>query len=244
MNQASKLSFLFREYADASQPGSLDPVHRGPCAIYMKSVASAIDDTGAGPGWFKIWDEGYDSTTSQWCTEKLIKNNGFLSVDIPNELSGGYYLVRPELLALHQADKTPPNPQFYVECAQIFLDSTSHMLPKKNVSIPGYVNIKDPSVLFNIWDPKFPYPMAGPAPYTGGTSNVMHRAAVTNQIEGLLPSNAILTNANWWAIELDSYSTQDGCWNVGLLNPFHHQAQSDVVLGQQSMFRPLDRLLR
>jgi hypothetical protein len=134
---------------------------------------------------------------------------------------------------LHQADKTPPNPQFYVGCAQIFLNSTSHILPivPYNVSIPGYVNITNPSVLFNIWDPKFPYPMAGPAPYTGGTSNVMHRAAITNQTGGLLPSNAILTNANWWGIELDSYSTHDGCWNISLYQLFQHR-ESDLVLGQ------------
>ena len=211
------MSFLFREYADGSEPGPLDPNHRGPCAVYMKSVTSAIKDTAIVPGdWFKIYDEGYDSGTFQWCTEKLIENNGFLSVYIPKELSGGYYLVRPELLALHQADKTPPNPQFYVGCAQIFLNSTSHMLPidPHIVSIPGYVTITDPSVLFDIWNPKFPYPIPGPPAYTGGTSNVMHRPAIQNQTEGLLPLNAILTNANWWGVELDSYSNQGGCWNV------------------------------
>lgn len=163
---------------------------------------------------FKIWDEGYDSTSSQWCTEKLMKDNGFLSVRIPSDLAGGYYLVRPELLALHQADKNPPNPQFYVGCAQIFLNSTAQMIPQNNVSIPGYVNIEDPSVLFDIWNPRFPYPMAGPDAYTDGNAPVTHRKAIGTQTEGLLPSNAIVTNANWWGLELESYTTVDGCWNV------------------------------
>lgn len=185
----------------------------------MKSVTDPVNDTAIGGGWFKIWDEGYDSTSSQWCTEKLIQNNGFLSVNIPTDLVGGYYLVRPELLALHQADKTPPNPQFYVGCCQIFLDSTATSLPQNTVSIPGYVNISDPSVLFNIYTPKWLYPMAGPEPYTSGLSPSTQVKTVLNQSEGLVPSNVVLTNANWWGIELDSYSTVDGCWNASIPNP-------------------------
>lgn len=110
--QGSQLTFLWRTWADGSQPGSIDISHKGPCAVYMKAVHSAISDPGNGPGWFKIWDSGYDSTSSQCryfqpnhvseltilgCTEKLIKNNGLFSVKIPSDLAGGYYLVRPEL---------------------------------------------------------------------------------------------------------------------------------------------------
>lgn len=50
VNRSSKLSFLFREYADGSRPGALDPVHRGPCAVYMKLVVSALNDTAMGAG--------------------------------------------------------------------------------------------------------------------------------------------------------------------------------------------------
>jgi hypothetical protein len=63
--QGSKLTFLWREWADASQPGSIDASHKGPCAVYMKAVGSAIADVGYGAGWFKIWDSGYDAVTSQ-----------------------------------------------------------------------------------------------------------------------------------------------------------------------------------
>ncbi|TAQ87558.1 hypothetical protein B7494_g4133 [Chlorociboria aeruginascens] len=214
--QGSKLSFVFREWADASQPGVIDVSHKGPCAVYMKPVSSAIQDGAAGDGWFKIFDEGYDSSTSQWCTEKLM-NGTLLAVDIPSDLAGGYYLVRPELLALQQADKTPPNPQFYAGCAQIFLQSTGTAVPQSTVSIPGYVTINDPSVLFNIYNPHFPYPMVGPAVYESSTSSKRIRSrprAVMTQSEGMLPENVVLINANWWGIELDSYSTEAGCWNA------------------------------
>jgi len=184
----------------------------------MKHVDSAVKDKAVGDGWFKIWDEAYDAGTSQWCTEKLIQNKGMLSVKIPENLAGGYYLVRPELLALHQADKNPPNPQFYVGCAQIFLDSGGTSLPQNTVKIPGYVEKTDPAVLFNIYIPKWPYPALGPDVYKEGSSSVQVKP-VDKQTEGALPPNAILENANWWALELGSYSDSQGCTNVRITGP-------------------------
>ncbi|TVY46521.1 putative endo-beta-1,4-glucanase D [Lachnellula occidentalis] len=211
--QAAKLDFLFVEYADNSQPGAIDTSHKGPCAVYMKRVDSAIQDKAIRDGWFKIWEDTYDAGTLQWCTEKLIKNNGMLSVQVPENLAGGYYLIRPELLALHQAGKNPPNPQFYVGCAQIFLNSTATSVPKDTVKIPGYVGPTDPAVLFNIYTPKWPYPTLGPALYEDG-SNRIEVKPVDKQSEGLLPYNIVAINANWWALELESYSTSDGCKNA------------------------------
>jgi hypothetical protein len=149
----------------------------------------------------------------------LIQNKGLLSVDVPTDLAKGYYLVRPELLALHQADKTPPNPQFYTGCAQVYLQSSGTSVPENTVSIPGYIHAGDPSVTFNIYEPDFPYPMPGPEPYIGSqeTSNFNNKLAAAQshaQIEGLLPKGCVLVNANWAGIELDSYSTESGCWNV------------------------------
>jgi hypothetical protein len=252
VNEAAKLTFLWREFADGSQPGAIDISHKGPCAVYMKAVKSAVEDPGHGAGWFKIWDSGYDASTSecrslsahpnlqiltkrQGCTEKLIKNNGLLSVDVPADLAGGYYLVRPEILALHQADKSPPNPQFYTGCAQIFLESSGTAVPSNTVSIPGHVNAGDASVLFNIYTPSWPYPLPGPAPYVAKSVLNMGSKALTPvqpQTEGLMPDGCVLSNANCnitsslsWSspltlfligcgLELDSYSTEAGCWNV------------------------------
>jgi hypothetical protein len=56
--------------------------------------------------------------------------------------------------------------------------------------------------------------MVGPEPYVVGSPANSKAALVTTQTLGLLPQNVVLTNANWWGIELDSYSTEDGCWNV------------------------------
>ncbi|KAG9238511.1 glycoside hydrolase family 61 protein [Amylocarpus encephaloides] len=209
--KGAKLSFTYRLYPDGSQPGALDPNHKGPCAVYMKHVESAINDTGVGDGWFKVWEEGYDEGKRQWCTEKLIHNDGILSVKIPDGLAGGYYLVRPEVLSLHESDKTPANPQFYVGCAQVFLDAPATTLPKDTVSIPGYVKISDPEVLFNIYTPKFPYKPPGPAVYQPGVSASKEIAATAKPTEEQIPKGVVLTNANWMGIEVPQFSTADGC---------------------------------
>lgn len=191
----------------------------------MKRVESAVKDTAVGDGWFKIWEETYDAGTSQWGTEKLIQRKGIISVILPENLAGGYYLVRTEVLSLHESDKNPPNPQFYVGCAQIFLKSTENQIPQNTVKIPGYVDMKNPAVLFNIYNPKFPYPPLGPEVYKDGSPSIEAKP-VEQQNEGVLPPNAVAENANWWAVGLDSYSTPEGCTNVSIFvcfgNGFTH----------------------
>ena len=185
----------------------------------MKRVTSAISDPGVGDGWFKLASMGYDSKTEKWCTQRLIEQNGLLDlgVRIPESLAGGYYLVRPEILSLHDADKSLPQPQFYTGCAQVFIASEGTMVPRDTVSIPGYVGIEDKAVLFDVWNPIWPYVEAGPEVYVPGKSPGRKVESVQRQDEGLLPGNARIVNVNWWGIEVDGYVDEEGCWNVSLL---------------------------
>ncbi|OTB08242.1 glycoside hydrolase family 61 protein [Hypoxylon sp. CI-4A] len=215
----AKLSFEWRLWADAEQPGALDSSHKGPCAVYAKQVKNMTTDSAAGPGWIKLWDEGYDNSTGQWCTEKLISNNGLLSIDIPKSLPEGYWLFRPELLALHDADKG--DPQYYTGCAQVYVKSNAtaalNVPAGYSVSIPGYVQADEPGLSFNIYQPEFPYPMPGPKAYKlSDLGNTAKSAASTTgkQIQGLVPPNYIVKNANWVGVEVPAYSTEDGCWNA------------------------------
>ncbi|OTB20065.1 glycoside hydrolase family 61 protein [Daldinia sp. EC12] len=218
-----KLTFEWRTWADAEQPGSIDISHKGPCAVYAKQVKDMDTGSAAGPGWIKLWEEGYDESSGKWCTEKLIDNNGLMSIDIPKSLPGGSWLFRPELLALHQADKG--DPQFYTGCAQVFIKSEKtaplNVPAEYSVSIPGYVEAGQPAVTFNIYQPKFPYPMPGPKVYKPAESK--KAAAFTlastssktqKQTEGEIPSDYLIKNANWVGVEVSSYSTEDGCWKA------------------------------
>ncbi|KAL8943039.1 MAG: hypothetical protein Q9216_001327 [Gyalolechia sp. 2 TL-2023] len=216
-NSGSQLTFNFRDWPDGSQPGSLDKSHMGPCSIYMKKVDNAAaDNNAAGPGWFKIFEEDYDNSSGKWCTEKIMANNGKLSVNLPTDMAGGYYLVRPELLALHEADKSPPDPQFYVGCAQIFLQSSGSSVPKDTVSIPGHVSMQDKAMTFNIWTAKgqISFPQFGPSTYKSGSSkrDIETRATQLKQTLGLKPANCIMENDNWCGMKLPSYADEGGCW--------------------------------
>ena len=55
----STLTFEWHDRPDDLTSGPIDPSHRGPCAVYMKKVDSAVtNDTASGDGWFKICMEG------------------------------------------------------------------------------------------------------------------------------------------------------------------------------------------
>ncbi|KAK7754111.1 hypothetical protein SLS62_003957 [Diatrype stigma] len=220
-----KLTFQYRMWADAEKPGVLDKSHKGPCAVYAKQLdsGSSDSDSAAGPGWFKLWDEGYDEAAGLWCTEKLIAAGGLLSFRIPAALPAGSWLFRPELLALHNANAG--DPQFYVGCAQVFVEGSASaaaaMPSDKSVSIPGHVAADDPGLTFDIYSrqPAFPYPMPGPAVFvppssspSSSSSDQKSATAAIKQTQGKVPADALIKNANWAGFEVDAYTTQDGCW--------------------------------
>lgn len=204
------ITFEWRDWPDGSQPGSIDPSHKGPCAVYMKKVQdSAASNNAEGDGWFKIMEDGYDSSAGKWCTEKLIPNDGHMAATIPQDLAPGYYLMRPELLALHQADKTPPDPQFYVGCAQLFLASGGSAEPANTVSIPGYVNMSTPAMTYNIWKVplQLPFPDFGPPVYSGSPSKRdLETRATMEQTIGLKPEGCVMQNGNWCGFMPPSYN--------------------------------------
>lgn len=194
--------------------GVIDPSHKGPCTVYAKKVDSAISDKASGDGWFKLWEEGYDESAGKWCTEKLIASQGLMSVTLPKGLVGGYYLLRSELLALHLA--TQGDPQYFVGCAQVFLESSGNLGPVSTVAIPGIVSKTDASDSFNIYETpmKLPYPIPGPEPATFQASSA---TAQKTQTEGLKPAGCIdESGSGFCGVEIPDYTTQDDCWKVSI----------------------------
>ncbi|CEJ88073.1 hypothetical protein VHEMI04602 [[Torrubiella] hemipterigena] len=170
----------------------------------------------AGDGWFKIWEDGYDEEKKTWCVDRLIANKGLLSVDLPTGLPAGYYLVRPEVLALHNADKG--DPQFYAGCAQVHIEDGPsgplHIPAEYEVSIPGYVDAKSPGVNFNIYKkPMDKYQVPGPKVYIPSVGKA-GKAALTKEKQqiGNIPDDCLLKNANWCGKAIGAYSGETGCW--------------------------------
>lgn len=134
---------------------------QGPILVWMYKCSGDFSScTGDGAGWFKIDEAGFhgDGTSvfldterpSGWDIAKL-NGGGKWTSTIPAGLAPGNYLIRHELIALHQAN----SPQFYPECAQIAITGSGTAQPDSSqmASIPGYCNDNDSNirVSFQIW---------------------------------------------------------------------------------------------
>ncbi|KAL7270507.1 hypothetical protein RUND412_006784 [Rhizina undulata] len=210
------VTLQWRTWPDGSEDTPISSSHQGPCSVYMKRVTDATTDSGYGDGWFKIWTDGYHD--GSFCTDRLIANGGNMTVQIPQDLAAGQYLLRGEHLALHEAQNIG-GAQWYIGCAQLFIYSTGGSACPNTVSIPGYVSATDPGVLFNYWADEHPtnYVIPGPAPYVptsaGGGARVPNASA---PVQG----QCLVANANWCAVSVPSftnegtcYSATQDCWN-------------------------------
>jgi hypothetical protein len=125
---------------------------QGPVMVWMFACGSSFSGcTGAGKGWFKIDQEGLWGTaglaSNNWGTAMVYKNLKWSS-QIPKNLAPGNYLIRHELLALHQAN----TPQFYAECAQLVVTGSGSATPPSDhmYSIPGYAAQSDPGITVSL----------------------------------------------------------------------------------------------
>lgn len=113
-NAGDSISFIWRSWPDASNPGSIDPSHQGPCAVYLKKAPEGTSVTkmkASGDGWFKIFHDGVKD--GKFCSQRIIENGGKMKVRLPTDLAPGEYLIRGEQIALHQA-KSRFGAQYYV----------------------------------------------------------------------------------------------------------------------------------
>jgi len=138
---------------------------------YLKKVNDATQNPAAGPGdgWFKISEAGLISST-EWAVDALISAGGIQSVPIPSCIEDGNYLLRFEIIALHNA-YSAGGAQFYNECAQINITGGSGSKTPETVSIPGVYQESDPGIVINIYNAQGqPYPSSytipGPSVFT------------------------------------------------------------------------------
>ena len=85
--------------------------HKGPVMAYLAKVDNAASASPNGLRWFKIAHEGLSGNT--WAVDRLIQNGGWHYFDIPQCVAPGHYLLRVEIIGLHEAG-TVGAAQFYV----------------------------------------------------------------------------------------------------------------------------------
>ncbi|KAG8700118.1 hypothetical protein FRC08_004919 [Ceratobasidium sp. 394] len=126
----------------------VDPTHKGPVLVYIAPTAS----NGQGAVWNKIFDQAF---ADDWATNKLIAAKGHISVTIPN-LAAGEYLIRPEIIALHEADTDfTVNPargaQFYMECMQIKVVSSGPITLPAGIDFQKDYKPNGQGILFDVY---------------------------------------------------------------------------------------------
>ncbi|KAJ3123828.1 hypothetical protein HK098_001619 [Nowakowskiella sp. JEL0407] len=140
------------------KPGSNVTAHwsqwthsEGPCTAYLYKCDGAFSSCdGKKKQWFKIGEVGLVSGTYKggvWCGTQIMNTKKW-SVTIPQNLVPGNYLIRHELMALHQAN----NPQFYPECAQLTVSGSGTDYPTSEyfTSFPGYAQLSDSNIKIDI----------------------------------------------------------------------------------------------
>ncbi|KAJ1854625.1 hypothetical protein GGH12_004162 [Coemansia sp. RSA 1822] len=149
--------------------------HQGPCLGYM----APLESNGEGDVWFKIYEEGWNKETKKWCTNKVIDNDGKLDITIPKDIPDGDYLVRTELIALHQAKQTG-GAQLYPNCVVITVaGGTATALPK-GYAIPGIYKPEDKGILYDRASDPSSYEIPGPPLFTGSSSGKSNTPAASN----------------------------------------------------------------
>ncbi|KAJ1769391.1 hypothetical protein IW140_002304 [Coemansia sp. RSA 1813] len=177
INAGESLDIRWRHYNNSVSVPVMSRSHVGPCMIYMAPLSSQGD----GDVWFKIFEEGWDSSAKKWCTVKVIDNDGFFNVTIPSEIPSGNYLVRAELLALHQANKEG-GAQFYPNCLAVTVNNGVASSQPKGYAIPGIYSSQDPGILYDRKNDPATYTIPGPPLFVPNTSQ--------NNSEAVSPSLA------------------------------------------------------
>jgi cellulase len=163
----SSISMQWHHNDGADSAGDSDePIaasHKGPVMVYIAKA----EGNGEGAVWQKIYEDGLTGTT--WGVDNFIKNKGLITIDLPN-LEAGDYLIRPEIIGLHEAS-AEAKAQFYNGCGQIKITGSGSLsLPAEGTDMTKAYSASDPGVLFNIYGGATTYEIPGPAVWDGASS--------------------------------------------------------------------------
>ncbi|KAI4868787.1 glycosyl hydrolase family 61-domain-containing protein [Hypoxylon rubiginosum] len=186
VNAAAGDKLSFEWYHDNRGDDIIDLSHKGPIITY---IAAFTEGDGFEPIWSKIDEEGLAGTT--WAVDNLVANGGKKDFTLPSTLAAGKYLIRQEIIALHEADaafseNSARGAQFYPSCVQVEVTGSGSAVPDQNFDFQTGYTYSDPGILFNLYSGSVTsYPIPGPAIWStvGGSdsSPTSTKAASTTQ---------------------------------------------------------------
>ncbi|RPD72970.1 hypothetical protein L226DRAFT_614527 [Lentinus tigrinus ALCF2SS1-7] len=135
------------------------PHQWGPIITYLASCGepcSKITDP-TNLTWFKIDQLGASNTSdTTWVQGTLLFKSQPVQLTIPDKLKPGYYMIRHEIIALHNA-MNKGGAEFYPQCIQIEVKgNTGNLVPSSGdmVHFPGEYQANDPGILVDVFTPK------------------------------------------------------------------------------------------
>jgi cellulase len=163
-------TLTFEWYHNTRGDDIVDLSHKGPIITY---IAPYTEGNGASAIWTKIAEDGF--ANGKWAVETLVANKGKYDFKLPSSLAAGKYLVRQEIIALHEGDVAySSNPargaQFYPSCVQVEVTSGGSAVPSENFDFNTGYTYSDPGIVFNIYGSVTSYPIPGPEVWSGASS--------------------------------------------------------------------------
>ncbi|KAI1759303.1 lytic polysaccharide monooxygenase [Hypoxylon sp. FL1150] len=189
-----KLSFEW--YHNTRNDDIIALSHKGPILTY---IAAFTDGDGSEPIWSKIDEEGLANGT--WAVDNLIANGGKKDFTLPSTLAAGKYLIRQEIIALHEADVSyEVNPargaQFFPSCVQFEVTGSGSAVPDQDFDFQTGYTYSDPGILFDLYSGNVTsYDIPGPEVWTaeGGSAST---TVATSTSQGTSTTPAVTTTAS------------------------------------------------
>ncbi|KAG2034740.1 glycoside hydrolase family 61 protein [Suillus americanus] len=142
-NPSSHLQFWWK-----GGDGGHWPHNTGPIMTYMARCVDTTCDqyNSTNAKWFKIKETGLQPGDMVWYQQNIM-DGGAVNVILPPILAPGQYLIRHEIIALHEA-VAMGGAQFYPSCTQVNIqgDQWDVAPASDKVTFPGGYNDDDPGI--------------------------------------------------------------------------------------------------
>ncbi|KAF8193213.1 glycoside hydrolase [Mycena galopus ATCC 62051] len=123
--------------------------HVGPMITYMALAPTNITawQPGTSAVWFKVAQSGKTAAGLWASTDLLTASNSIYSFTIPAKLKPGQYIIRHEIIALHEA-YVYPGAQVYPSCIQVQVTGSGTASPPASslVAFPGAYTATTPGM--------------------------------------------------------------------------------------------------
>lgn len=157
--------------------------HHGPVLDYLaKCEGDCTQADKTALSFFKLDEAGVlDAASNEWATDKLIANDNTWTVNIPEGLATGHYVLRHEIIALHSAGQEN-GAQNYPSCINIEVTGSGSTDPCADgadcVAGTELYTPSDEGIKYDIYSGDISgYPIPGPKVWAGAASKLRRTLA-------------------------------------------------------------------